>query len=460
MFVKDLQVRRFLEPLNGRSALIRFSSDGPVYTALVALYSRSPKGSDRDRQPKCSDFQSMLRHGALCSPRERVPSVPGSKGTTIYGRVAGISKGTAWSTTQGSKPVPLTGIKPGQTISYVLSSLTGATLGTDQVQSAPMIVRYPDTAYESHGNYAVTYDLTLPITNESDKPAKVTVTVQSPLKNLSSKHNLVYLENAVEHTFFRGTIRFEYQDDEKNARVTYTHLVEKHGEKMPNLLEFNLKPNETRPFRATFLYPPDSTPPQVLTFKSTSEPTKGEVGAGESNYQPKSPLSQSETNQLMELEPTRHSSSAKPETTKLDSIKTEATKSEGTKSEDPKTEGTKSEGIKTEVIKTEGTKTEGTKTEGTKTDGPKTEDPKSEVTKSESIKGEVSKSDYYKSGSSKSDSTKSESKKSGTGKTDSTKSSVSEFESTQSESTKSETKKSESTKSETISPKSPSRSRT
>ena len=402
LFVKDLQVRRFLEPLNGRSAFIRFGSDGPVYTALVALYSRSPKGSDRDRQPKCSDFQSMLRHGSLCSPRERLPSVPGSKGATIYGRVAGISKGTAWSTTEGSKPVPKTGIKPGQTISYVLSSLTGATLGTDQVQSAPMIVRYPDTAYESHGNYAVTYDLTLPITNESDTPAKITVTLQSPLKNLSSKHSLVYLENAVERMFFRGTIRFEYQDEEKNDRVTYIHLVEKQGEKMPHLLEFNLKPNETRPFRATFLYPPDSTPPQVLTFKSTSEPTEGEVGAGESNYQPKSSSYQSDTNQL--IEPSKHQSSTKPETTKLDSIKTEATKSEGTNSE---------------------------------------------VTKSDSIKGEVSKSDYYKSGSHKPDSTKSESKKSETAKTDSIKSSVSEFESTKSESTKSETKKSESTKSET-----------
>jgi len=213
----------------------------------------------------------MLQNGELCAPRERAPSAPDSKGPTIYGRVSGVSKGANWNTDRGAKAPPPTEIKPGQAISYALSTLSGATLGTEQVQSAPMLVRYPDTAYEAHGNYAVEYDLDLPVVNYATEPVKVSVSLQSPLKGSNSKVGLLFLEEPSEHVFFRGTVRFRYLDHEGAEHVRYIHLVEKQGMKMPPLVEFSLGPKETMPLRVTFLYPPDSTPPQVLTIRSQAE---------------------------------------------------------------------------------------------------------------------------------------------------------------------------------------------
>lgn len=70
----------------------------------------------------------------------------------------------------------------GKAFSYGLSTLIGGRLGTEQVQTAPMLVRYPDTAYQAHGNYGIEYDLVLPLHNATPQPQTVTIALQTPIK--------------------------------------------------------------------------------------------------------------------------------------------------------------------------------------------------------------------------------------------------------------------------------------
>ncbi|WP_269460805.1 DUF3370 family protein [cyanobacterium endosymbiont of Rhopalodia gibberula] len=87
----------------------------------------------------------------------------------IYGRIAGVSLGSIWQgrlTNQGNGlTIPL----KSSAISYPLCSLQGGTLGTKQVQSAPMLVHYLNTAYQAYGNYGIQYSLTLPLYNSTSE---------------------------------------------------------------------------------------------------------------------------------------------------------------------------------------------------------------------------------------------------------------------------------------------------
>lgn len=271
LFALPLPVRKLDQPLNGRSGLVKLVSDGPVYAATLALYARDSDNDHEGHEPKLADWQALLKDGSLAGPRDVAPTPPGAPGPVKYGRVAGIARGTVWKSdiTGGADQTTLP-IAPGDIISYPLSTVTGGTFGTNQVQSAPMVVRYPDTAYEAHGNYGILYDLTLPIANSSDAPATVSITLQSPIKSSSSATQLTFYETA-EHVFFRGTVRFQYLDDNGKRQDRYIHLVEKQGGQMPALITLSLQPHEIRPVEVSFLYPPDATPPQVLTVSSIAE---------------------------------------------------------------------------------------------------------------------------------------------------------------------------------------------
>ncbi|HEY9646301.1 MAG TPA: DUF3370 domain-containing protein, partial [Chroococcidiopsis sp.] len=135
-----------LDPLvNGRSSLIRLRSDGVVYAASLALRSRStPDGGDRP--PSLEEWQSLLQTGTLSQPRDRVPTPPDQAPELpiIYGRVAGVSQGALWQArlTDSADSAELTIPAPGAVLSYGLSTLIGGRLGTGQVQTAPMLVRY------------------------------------------------------------------------------------------------------------------------------------------------------------------------------------------------------------------------------------------------------------------------------------------------------------------------------
>lgn len=142
-------------------------------------------------------------------------------------------------------------------------------MGTGQNQSAPMAVRYPDTAYESHGNYGVQYSLTLPLVNNTNRNQTVDLTVETPLKfNDAPNDQLTFLVPPAVNVFFRGTVRFSYTDRRGQTNNRYYHLVQRRGQKGENLVSLDLKPGEARTVQVDLLYPPDATPPQLLTVRT------------------------------------------------------------------------------------------------------------------------------------------------------------------------------------------------
>lgn len=261
-----LHVNSLLHPLNGRTGLIRMSTNGPVYLASLSAFAKSSlfKGESK---PKLSDWTKILDDSPLVEPRDKVPTAPGAKGALIYGRVAGVAEGSRWTGTlaNNAEKNRLT-LKPEEMVSFPISTVTGGTLGTNQVQAAPMVMRYSDTAYEAHGNYGVDYDLTLPLFNGSDADLAVGVSFQTPLKDWNTKSSLQFFSDPPDHVFFRGTIEFAWTDEHAKSQRKLVHLVEKRGEAVQPLIELQLKPGELKDVRVRFLYPADCTPPQVLTI--------------------------------------------------------------------------------------------------------------------------------------------------------------------------------------------------
>lgn len=275
---------------SARSTLMRVDSSGPVYLANMALSAvvetpkhPKPKPQDRDRHitpsallrpPTIEEWKKVLIKGRLVSPRDLVPTPPERFGRDeqdkIYGRVAGISVGSEWFARITDQPRNsyLTIPKKGKAFSYPLSTVTAATFGTRQVQSAPMLVRYPDTAYQAHGNYGVHYNLTFPLYNPSDRPQTISVSLQTPFIDDRYSDRLLFVEPAQGQVFFRGTVRVAYRDAGSLANTRYFHLVQRRGQQGESLLKIEIPARSIREVNLDFLYPPDATPPQVLTIQS------------------------------------------------------------------------------------------------------------------------------------------------------------------------------------------------
>ncbi|MDG2990038.1 DUF3370 domain-containing protein [Candidatus Synechococcus calcipolaris G9] len=262
---------------NGRSTLMHLESNGPVYLAKMSAYARvNPDGTEY--APGLEDWIAMLNRGQLVTPRDIPPSSPDSNPARFfYGRVAGVSRGSQWraNITDDGSSDRLTIPSTGRAVSYGLSTLHRGTLGTGQVQSAPMLARYPDTAYFAHGNYGVHYSLTLPLVNDSRSLQSVALTVQTPLKQDHSPTSLQFLDPPAPQVFFRGTVRVSYADDLGMPQQRYVHLVQRRGQRGEPLVTLNLRPGEQRPVQVDFLYPPDATPPQVLTVATLPNPSYG-----------------------------------------------------------------------------------------------------------------------------------------------------------------------------------------
>ncbi|NET34674.1 MAG: DUF3370 domain-containing protein, partial [Cyanothece sp. SIO1E1] len=219
-------------PLNGRSTLMRLRSHGQIYVASLAQYAPvTPEGDERP--PTLAEWQMLLATGALAGPRDRSPTpIEATTEGVIYGRVAGVAQGSEWrailsdhaETSELSIPLP------GQAFSYGLSTLHVGRLGTGQIQSAPLLVRYPDTAYQAHGNYGVQYSLTLPLFNPTDQVQTVTVALQTPIKeDQLATAGLRFFAPPPAQVFFRGTVRIRYTDDQDTPKTRYVHLVQKRG---------------------------------------------------------------------------------------------------------------------------------------------------------------------------------------------------------------------------------------
>lgn len=269
---------------NSRSTFMRLRSNESVYMASLAMYARPNSVGKKNNQlnsaspyrpPLLAEWQKLLTTGNLAGPRDRIPTHPEQStiDNIIYGRVAGVAQGSEWRTEVVDSPTTQTLNIPGQgkAFSYPISTLSLVTLGTSQVQSAPMLVRYPDTAYRSHGNYGVYYSLTLPLFNNTNASQTVTVTIQTPLKQQDRYPGLLFLEPPDRQVFFRGTVQVSYSDQKGLPQTRYVHLVQRRGEQGEPLVTLKMKPGDRRLVKVDFLYPPDSLPPQVLTVKTLGQ---------------------------------------------------------------------------------------------------------------------------------------------------------------------------------------------
>lgn len=254
--------------LNGRSTLMRLNSSGPVYVASLAMH--APQANGQEFVPGLDEWRGLLAKGQLATPRDVSPSRPGSNATPFrYGRVSGVATGSQWQATlTDGRSSQLAVPEPGAQISYALSTLEGNTFGTRQVQSAPITARYADTAYRANGNYGIEYNLDLPLTNDTDSPKTVALSVQTPLQNDGLNDALQFKANPEPRVFFRGTVLFIYKEDNGRSRAHYAYLEQNQGEQGQPLIEITLQPGEQRDVNVQFLYPPDATPPQVLTIST------------------------------------------------------------------------------------------------------------------------------------------------------------------------------------------------
>jgi hypothetical protein len=264
-----IPVKELEPPINGRSTYMRLFSDREVYAASLAMFAPVDEAG-KERPPSLEEWQNLLTTGNLSTPRDKAPTSPDTSGKIIYGRVAGVSQGQEWKTDlvdsddSSSLSIPA----PGEAISYVLSSLAGGTLGTQQIQSAPMLARYEDTAYLNNGNYGVRYNLSLPLQNDSQETQTVTLSLETPIKQDVIRDGLRFFEPLPKQVFFRGTVKVSYLDDRGLPQTRYFHLVQKRGQQGEALVTLSMPAGDRRLVSVEFLYPPDATPPQVLTIET------------------------------------------------------------------------------------------------------------------------------------------------------------------------------------------------
>lgn len=265
-----IPVRPLNPPLNGRSTLLRLRSNSPVYMANLAMFAKS-NSDGSERAPTLEEWQTLLENGDFAGPREKAPSPPDNlTGSEIYGRVAAVAQGSRWQaqvTNSGSLYLAIP--QPGQAYSYGLSTLLAGKMGTGQNQSSKLLVRYKGTAYEAHGNYGIEYNLILPLVNNTDAPQTVNVLFQTPIKeDKLSKPGLRFYEPPSPSVFFRGTVRIRYNDDRGLPITKYWHLVQRRGQMGQSLAQLRMPPGVKRLVQVDFLYPPDATPPQMLTIQT------------------------------------------------------------------------------------------------------------------------------------------------------------------------------------------------
>jgi hypothetical protein len=253
-------------PRNGFSAYFRLQSDTPIYGASLALY--APKDAQgNERPPTLAEWQQLLKTANLMTPRDRIPR---NSQRRIYSRVAGVSLGSVWraTLTDPDRGSTLSIPQSGQAFSYAISTLEGGLMGTNQKQAAKMAVRYPDTAYESHGNYGVHYSLDLPLHNPTAQSQQVSLAIETPLKFNEARETLTFLNPPAPNVFFRGTVQFQYPDDQGNQQSRYFNQVQRRGQRGEDLVTLTQKPGEKRTVQVDLLYPPDATPPQLLTVRT------------------------------------------------------------------------------------------------------------------------------------------------------------------------------------------------
>jgi hypothetical protein len=279
-------------PSNGRTAMMYLSSSGPVHVASLARYADLlPNGNER--VPTLQDWLQVLKQGNLAGPRDIPPTDPESYryGRFYYGRVAGVAKGSSWKATLTDSPDTdvLTIPAPGNAFSYVISSVDRNTFGTGQIQSAPMVARYPDTAYRAHGNYGVRYHLKLPLYNNRSTSQTITLKFQTPMRDEELVQGLRFRRPPENRIFFRGTVRLKFRNQMGLERTHYVHLVQRRGQESEPLLQLNIPPESRQDLEIDLIYPADATPPQVITLLNGGIPEVFEAETVDPSAAPAAP---------------------------------------------------------------------------------------------------------------------------------------------------------------------------
>ncbi|MDM7953144.1 MAG: DUF3370 domain-containing protein [Cyanobium sp. CZS 25K] len=270
LMVLPLPVRGLDPLLNGLNLQLRLNSDGPVDVATLAAF------GPVDRPPDPAVWQRLLQGGL--SPKEHSPSPRGASGPMIYSRVSGVQEGSAWvgRITDPGQPTLSVSRAP---ISWPIASLERGTLGTGQVQTAPLRAFYPGTAWAAHGNYGVTYDLSLPLRNDTPRPVQLALALESPIKSDQALGGLRFNTTPARAVMFRGTVEVSGLDNAAGGpggRRRF-HLVLRAGQEGPRLGTVSLRPGQERQLRVRLIYPADATPPQVLSLIPV--PPEGPPGA-------------------------------------------------------------------------------------------------------------------------------------------------------------------------------------
>lgn len=94
------------------------------------------------------------------------------------------------------------------------------------------------------------------------------MTLETPLKeDKLSKGGLRFRNPSLDFPFFRGTVRVKYIDDQGNQINRYVHLWHRTGQVLEPLVKLTMPANTRRQVQVDLIYPPDSTPPHVLTVR-------------------------------------------------------------------------------------------------------------------------------------------------------------------------------------------------
>jgi hypothetical protein len=274
LLVLPLPVRGLDPLLNGRNLQLRLDSDGPLDLASLANF-----GSGSQPPPPAS--WAALLDGDL-SPKEHSPTPPGASGAIIYSRVSGVQRGSAWRAVLSDPQRPTLAASQAP-ISWPISSLVRGTLGTGQVQTAPLSPFYPGSAWAAHGNYGVEYDLTIPLINDTAAPLRLQLALESPLKGDQNLRGLRFLAQPGKAVVFRGSVEVGGLDREGAeapgavAGRQAFHLILRSGQQGPALGTVSLAPGERRRLQVRLIYPADATPPQVLSLLPLppSQPSPG-----------------------------------------------------------------------------------------------------------------------------------------------------------------------------------------
>ncbi len=269
LVVLPLPVRGLDPLLNGRNLQLRLASEAPVDLAVLAAF------GPNDRPPDPSVWTRILE-GPL-SPKEHEPSPRGASGPMIYSRVSGVQVGSTWRgrITDPGRAVLAASRAP---ISWPIASLAKGSMGTGQVQTAELKAFYPGTAWAAHGNYGVTYELSLPLRNDTTAPVKLQLALESPLKHDQPLGGLRFRITPASAVVFRGTVEVAGLDGTEGrplGRQAF-HLVQRAGQQGPALGTVSLAPGQERTLQVRLIYPADATPPQVLSLL----PVEAAAGAG------------------------------------------------------------------------------------------------------------------------------------------------------------------------------------